>query len=213
MPTALHQIASLLRSRDGRSPAQPGWSAPRSSSDGAARSIRVGRLARETGKTVRAIHLYDELGLLVPVSRSKGGYRLYGADAPVRVRWIAKLQEMGFSLGEIQEIVRDWESVGSAPSAMTRMRALYSERLRATREQAARLAALEGELESSLRYLETCETACDPRRLLPVCPQCDLHGCETAPELVAGFHATMATKSNTSVRGASPPARSPSEST
>ncbi|MCC7538512.1 MAG: MerR family transcriptional regulator [Deltaproteobacteria bacterium] len=151
----------------------------------------MGRLARETGKTVRAIHLYDELGLLVPISRSKGGYRLYGSDALVRVRWIAKLQEMGFSLGEIQEIVRDWERITSAPSAMTRVRALYIEKLRDTRAQLARLRALEAELESSLEYLETCETACDPSRVLSVCPQCDLHGCASAPELVAGFHATQ----------------------
>ncbi len=35
--------------------------------------MRVGDLARETGKTVRAIHLYEELGLLTPGGRSKGG--------------------------------------------------------------------------------------------------------------------------------------------
>lgn len=170
-----------------------------------AHSLRVGRLARETGKTVRAIHLYEELGLLVPVERSKGGYRLYDGEALVRVRWISKLQEMGFSLGEIQEIVRDWERSGSAPSAMTRMRALYEAKLRDTREQLARLRSLQHELEASLHYLETCET-CDPRRLLHVCTQCDLHGCEIAPDLVAGFHATSPVAQPASPPGAPPQA-------
>ena len=51
---------------------------------------QIGDLARETGKTVRAIHLYEELGLLTPAGRSKGRFRLYGAESRVRIRWIAK---------------------------------------------------------------------------------------------------------------------------
>src|SRR6185436_12602624 len=33
--------------------------------------LRVGDVARLTGKTVRAIHLYEELGLLEPVTRTR----------------------------------------------------------------------------------------------------------------------------------------------
>ena len=36
--------------------------------------LRVGDIARATGKTVRAIHLYEELGLLRPVTRSSSGF-------------------------------------------------------------------------------------------------------------------------------------------
>ncbi len=43
------------------------------------RSLKVGELAKRTGKTVRAVHLYEELGLLAPAVRSKGGFRLYPA--------------------------------------------------------------------------------------------------------------------------------------
>ncbi|MEO7113867.1 MAG: MerR family DNA-binding transcriptional regulator, partial [Polyangiaceae bacterium] len=43
--------------------------------------MQVGDLARESGKTVRAIHLYEELELLRPAARSKGRYRLYTKDA------------------------------------------------------------------------------------------------------------------------------------
>ena len=59
--------------------------------------MQVGDLARETGKTIRAIHLYEELDLLTPAGRSKGRYRLYGPEALVRIRWIGKLQDMGFT--------------------------------------------------------------------------------------------------------------------
>ena len=38
-------------------------------------------MARAVGKTVRAIHLYEELGLLKAHERSKGRYRLFTPDA------------------------------------------------------------------------------------------------------------------------------------
>jgi DNA-binding transcriptional MerR regulator len=152
--------------------------------------MQIGDLARETGKTVRALHLYEELGLLTPAARSKGRFRLYGPEALVRIRWIGKLQEMGFSLGEIQTIVRQWERIESAPGAMKQMREVYERKLEQTREQRRRLEALEHELQASLHYLDTCEAVCDPQRLLSACQCCDLHDKEEdVPELVAGFRA------------------------
>jgi len=150
------------------------------------RLLQVGDLAREAGKTVRALHLYEELGLLVPHARSKGRYRLYGPEALLRVRWIGKLQEMGLSLAEVAELVRDWESTVSAPWAMEKMRALFDERLRQTREQLEKLRSLETELKASLAYLDVCES-CDPVRSPVACTGCELHGCShPAPELVLG---------------------------
>jgi MerR family copper efflux transcriptional regulator len=152
--------------------------------------LQVGDLARESGKTVRAIHLYEELELLKPAARSKGRYRLYTRDALVRIRWIGKLQDMGFSLTDIQSIVRDWEDGGTAQNAMQKMRALYASKLDETRAHLRRLESLEREIESSIQYLDTCDV-CDPERLLSFCKACDLHSCEShVPELVAGFRAS-----------------------
>jgi len=151
--------------------------------------MQVGDLAHEAGKTVRAIHLYEELGLLTPAARSKGRYRLYGPESLSRIRWIGKLQEMGFSLSDIQTIVREWARAGSATGAMKRMRDVYARKLEETRAQRRRLDALEHELESSLQYLDTCDV-CDPQRLITACNCCDLHDKETdVPELVLGYRA------------------------
>jgi hypothetical protein len=68
---------------------------------------------------------------------------------------------------------------------MAKMREIYRQQLAATREQLARLMALQAELAQSLRYLETCD-ACDPARLAPACTSCELHADGEAPELVAG---------------------------
>ncbi len=40
-------------------------------------TLRIGELARRTGKTNRTLHFYEELGLLAPMSRTKGGFRIY----------------------------------------------------------------------------------------------------------------------------------------
>jgi MerR family copper efflux transcriptional regulator len=151
--------------------------------------MQIGDLARETGKTVRAIHLYEELGLLTPAARSKGRFRLYAREALLRIRWIGKLQEMGFSLSDIQTVVREWEHLESAPGAMKRMREVYLRKLEETRDQKRRIEALERELEGSVQYLNTCEV-CDPQRLLSACECCDLHDKDVnVPELVLGFRA------------------------
>jgi DNA-binding transcriptional MerR regulator len=152
--------------------------------------LQVGDLARETGKTVRAIHLYEELALLKPVARSKGRYRLYTADSLVRIRWIGKLQDMGLSLTDIQQIVRDWEQGGSAMGSMRKMREVYAKKLEETRANLRRLESLEREIVASIEYLDTCDV-CEPERLISFCKACDRHSCEThVPELVAGFRAS-----------------------
>lgn len=157
------------------------------STQGDARLLRVGDLAQRANKTVRALHLYEELGLLRPSERSKGGFRLFGHEAVVRVRWIAKLQDMGFSLPEIKEMVTEWETSGSAARAMIRVRQLYKQKLDETRAQLATLEALRRELERSVVYLDTCDT-CEPERLIKACASCEVdHRCDT-PELVAGLH-------------------------
>src|ERR1043165_3713000 len=118
--------------------------------------LKVGELARETGKTVRALHLYEELGLLKPAQRTEGGFRLYAPEARERIDWISKLQDMGFSLQEIQEFLRDWEKAAIAPDAMQRVRGTFEEKLRETREHMSRLAQLERDLLASLTYLSSC---------------------------------------------------------
>jgi len=161
--------------------------------DGAASeeaTLQVGELARESGKTVRAIHLYEEMELLRPAARSKGRYRLYGPEALVRVRWIGKLQDLGYSLTEIKTIVRDFEQKAgsSAPSAMVKVREVYTKKLDETRAQIEKLRRLENEILASLEYLDTCDDVCEPNRLISSCGSCDHHAREQGvPDLVAGF--------------------------
>lgn len=161
---------------------------PPALSGGDDKLIQVGDIAKLSGKTVRAIHHYEELGLLQPHARSKGRYRLYDGGAVARVRWINKMHDLGLSLPQIQEIVRTWESAASAPSAMGHVRAIYQRKLEETRAQIEHLRALERELGASIRYLDTCDS-CDPGEIVQTCSSCQVHEKDQAqPELVAGIH-------------------------
>lgn len=150
---------------------------------------QVGDLARASGKTVRAIHHYEEVGLLQPHARSKGRYRLYDQNALTRLRWIGKLHDLGMSLAQIQQMLHVWEASPSAPGAMAKIRSIYLQKLEDTRAQIAHLASLERELEASIDYLDTCDTCCDPAELVRACTNCNVHDkAQHEPELVAGIH-------------------------
>lgn len=151
--------------------------------------LQVGDLAKASGKTVRAIHLYEELGLLRAHDRSKGRYRLYTDEALVRVRWISKLQSLGLSLSEIQQLVSEQEASGSAQFAASRLGEVYRAKLTETRTKIAELRALEEELSDSLEFLAACNTACESELPVHSCPTCERHPERpNAPDLVAGVH-------------------------
>ncbi|HEX9173529.1 MAG TPA: MerR family transcriptional regulator [Telluria sp.] len=63
--------------------------------------LKVGELAARAGLTVRTLHHYDSIGLLVPSARSDAGYRLYNRDDVARLQQIQALRMSGMALAEI----------------------------------------------------------------------------------------------------------------
>ena len=64
-------------------------------------SYTVGSLAKLAGVTVRALHHYEDEGLLHP-ERTSSGYRRYGAADVERLQQILLLRSCGLSLGDIR---------------------------------------------------------------------------------------------------------------
>jgi len=152
--------------------------------------LKVGELAKRAGKTVRAVHLYEELGLLAPAVRSKGGFRLYHGRAVTRLEWISKLQDLGFSLTEIKAFLRDWEQSETGPKAISRLREIFGDKLRETRDTIGRLTQLATDLQETLDYMDSCRT-CGPDHGQNECGTCGINGHEgKAPLLVDGISKT-----------------------
>lgn len=82
-------------------------------------AFTVGELARLTGVTVRALHHYDEIGLVRPSQRTAAGYRLY-ADADVlRLHQVLLFRELGLPLEEIAAAI---DEAGSQAELLRRHR-------------------------------------------------------------------------------------------
>lgn len=64
-------------------------------------AFTVGDLAKLTGITVRALHDYDEIGLVPPSERSAAGYRLYSEADVHRLQQVLLFRELGLPLEEI----------------------------------------------------------------------------------------------------------------
>jgi MerR family transcriptional regulator, thiopeptide resistance regulator len=73
--------------------------------DGEDATYTVGEVARMAGISIRALHHYDELGLLRPSGRSGAGYRLYASADLERLQQVLFYKELGFGLDEIREFM------------------------------------------------------------------------------------------------------------
>ena len=62
--------------------------------------------AREAGVNTQTLRYYERRGLLPKPPRRGSGYRDYSDDAVRIVRFIKRAQELGFSLDEIEQLVR-----------------------------------------------------------------------------------------------------------
>lgn len=150
---------------------------------------KVGELASITGKSVRALRLYEELGLLEPAHRTKGRFRMYGAEAVARVDWISKMQTLGFTLVKIKELNDLRENGEMGGVIMTEIRSVYESKLKETRLSIRKLQELEHELGESLRFLQTCQ-GCHATGLPHACEtQCDHPQRHDVPMLVKGLNA------------------------
>jgi len=149
------------------------------------RRLRIGELAERSGRTVRTLHFYEEIGLLAPAGRTKGGFREYDEDALFRIEWIGRLQDLGFSLPDIKAFLANLHANPTGPEMMAELRAFYTSKLEDTRAQVARLSVLEGELGNALAYLSTCRS-CAPATEKIACRACESeHDGLDAPPMVA----------------------------
>jgi DNA-binding transcriptional MerR regulator len=108
--------------------------------------MRIGEVARATGLSVRALHHYEELGLLRPARRTARGHREYGDRELLRLQQVLSLRALGLSLREIGRMLsrRDTVALDVIERHVARVRGELAERARLLRrleDVAARLRA------------------------------------------------------------------------
>ena len=123
-----------------------------------AETFTIGTLAKRAGKTTRTLRFYEEQGLIEPEKRTQAGYRLYSEQTFVRLQWIEQLQEMGFSIKDIQSFIQQLSSMKNPPAKMVHLSHFYMQSLQDTRAEILRLKERERNLEASLSMLSACQT-------------------------------------------------------
>lgn len=101
--------------------------------------FKVGELARLAGVSVRALHHYEAIGLLVPSGRTASGHRVYDRADVERLARITALARLGMSLDEVRRCLDDdrWSPLALVETHLARARELLD-------AQAALVARLEG---------------------------------------------------------------------
>jgi MerR family copper efflux transcriptional regulator len=123
-------------------------------------TVTIGKLAKDIGIGAGALRYYERLGLLPPASRTASGYRMYGADAATRLRFIRRAQALGFSLEEIAELL----ALSDNPRARAR------EVKRVTQAKIADLEQRIADLKRMKRGLATLEARCSGHGSSGACP-------------------------------------------
>src|SRR5688572_23275699 len=91
----------------------------------------VGEVSKLTRVSVRALHHYDEIGLVKPSGRSAAGYRLYTDRDLNRLQQVLFYRELGFKLDDIVAILAD--PTFDRRKALLAQRDMLAERLESTR--------------------------------------------------------------------------------
>jgi DNA-binding transcriptional MerR regulator len=80
---------------------------------------QIGEVAQRVGVSLRTVRYYEEQGLLVPESRSAGGFRLYSDDQIDRLWLIKQMKPLGFTIEETRTLLeaRDALDDPDAPSS------------------------------------------------------------------------------------------------
>ncbi len=88
--------------------------------------LTVGQVAETFGVTVRTLHHYDAVGLVVPSERTDAGYRLYTDADLARLSTVVTYRRLGLPLDEVRALL---DGDGTAVEHLQRQRAAVVTRL------------------------------------------------------------------------------------
>jgi len=88
-------------------------------------TLQIGEVAARTDLSIRTIRHWEDMGLIQPSARSRGGFRLYTDEDVARIKLLRFMKPLAFTLEQMRELLQLRESI--APHSIDnddRMRAL-----------------------------------------------------------------------------------------
>lgn len=119
----------------------------------AAGPLRIGEVARRSGASVKTIRFYADQGLLVPIGRSQGGYRLFEATVFSELSLIRTLRALEIPLVTIAAFL---EARRSGLCSCDRLQAQLRSKAEEIEQRIADLQSLKAELTGMLAGWQSC---------------------------------------------------------
>jgi MerR family copper efflux transcriptional regulator len=138
-------------------------------------ALRIGEVARAAGVNIQTLRYYERRRLVRPAHRELNGYRRYDAESVRVVRFIKHAQRLGFTLREIQALLR-----------LRDTRQIPCDQVRARAEaKIAEIAAKERQLAAMRQALETLVSSCRRDGSRRECPILDALAAEEKGAAIA----------------------------
>lgn len=130
--------------------------------------LRIGEVAAQSGVSVQALRYYERRGLLRSATRRASGYREFDPDTVRLVRFVKQAQELGFTLEELEELLRLRKHVAeSRRGAGTSVRAAIAAKLEAVDLKMRQLQAMRDAL---AELIAICDRSCLNGTAVADCP-------------------------------------------
>ncbi len=113
--------------------------------------MRIGAAAEQAGVNVQTLRYYERRGLLPRPPRRTSGYREFHNDAVRMVRFVKRAQDLGFTLDEVEELLRLRHD---KRRDRVRIRAVAEKRVRQIERKVAELQAMKKALSHLLHCCE-----------------------------------------------------------
>ena len=135
--------------------------------------MRIGDLAKKAGTTMRTIRYYEQLGLIAPVARTKGGFRLYEEENLRKLRVIKNLQHLDTPLAQVKAFFAERQHGRIASEVAPGIANLLQRQLEEMDGRIAQYQAMQASLRETIEILQCC-SECTLEPGPEVCSRCPM---------------------------------------
>ena len=141
--------------------------------------MRIGEIAGFFNVSVKAIRIYEKMGIIKPAKiDTKTGYRYYTADQVQQLDALLELKQLGFSLSEIKKLLEGGMANENFMEALVHKKSAWQNAIAAAENKIHAIDKITGRLSTSKPATKMHELTEEERAWLLVKMVCveDLHG-------------------------------------